>query len=66
MLEGVKIVVYDFVCGDVEFMLDDIGDFVIVKFDGILIYNFVVVIDDYLMKILYVIRGEEYFLNILC
>lgn len=35
------------------------------KIDGFLIYYFVVVVDDYLMKIIYVIRGEEWVLFIL-
>lgn len=61
--EGVKIVVHDLVRGDVEFMSDDIGDFVIVKSDGIPTYNFAVVIDDHLMKISHVIRGEEHLSN---
>jgi len=61
--EGVKIVVHDLVRGDVEFLSDDIGDFVIVKSDGIPTYNFAVVIDDHLMKISHVIRGEEHLSN---
>jgi len=61
--EGVKIIVHDLVRGDVEFMSDDIGDFVIVKSDGIPTYNFAVVIDDHLMKISHVIRGEEHLSN---
>ncbi|WAM33574.1 glutamate--tRNA ligase [Caldicellulosiruptor morganii] len=63
VLEGVKIVVHDLVRGDVEFLSDDIGDFVIVKSDGIPTYNFAVVIDDHLMKISHVIRGEEHLSN---
>lgn len=61
--EGVKIIVHDLVRGDVEFMSDDIGDFVIVKSDGIPTYNFAVVIDDHLMQISHVIRGEEHLSN---
>ncbi|AZT91181.1 glutamate--tRNA ligase [Caldicellulosiruptor changbaiensis] len=61
--EGVKIVVHDLVRGEVEFLSDDIGDFVIVKSDGIPTYNFAVVIDDHLMKISHVIRGEEHLSN---
>lgn len=30
-----------------------------------LIYNFVVVVDDYLMKIIYVLCGDDYIVNIL-
>jgi nondiscriminating glutamyl-tRNA synthetase len=39
------------------------GDFVICRPDGIPTYNFAVVIDDYLMKISHVIRGEEHLSN---
>jgi nondiscriminating glutamyl-tRNA synthetase len=57
------IVVDDMVRGKVEFDSSGIGDFVIVKSDGIPVYNFAVVIDDYLMKITHVIRGEEHLSN---
>lgn len=39
----------DMVKGNILFDLNGIGDWVIVKKDGILMYNFVVVIDDYYM-----------------
>lgn len=35
--------------GEIFFEFDNIGDWVIVKKDGVLIYNFVVVVDDYYM-----------------
>lgn len=57
------IVVDDMVRGKVEFDSSGIGDFVIVKSDGIPVYNFAVVVDDYLMKITHVIRGEEHLSN---
>jgi nondiscriminating glutamyl-tRNA synthetase len=53
----------DLVRGTVSFLSDDIGDFVIVKQNGIPTYNFQVVIDDALMQISYVIRGEEHLSN---
>lgn len=65
VLEGKIIVFNDIVKGEILFELDGIGDFVIVKKDGMLIYNFVVVIDDYLMKMIYVLCGEDYIFNIL-
>ena len=43
------------------FESDGIGDFVIVKSDGIPTYNFAVVIDDALMKITHVIREKSIF-----
>ncbi len=57
------IVVHDLVRGDVEFDSNGIGDFVIVKSDGIPTYNYAVVIDDSLMHITHVIRAEEHLSN---
>ncbi|MGL5268313.1 MAG: glutamate--tRNA ligase [Spiroplasma sp.] len=53
----------DIVRGQVSFNTKDIGDFIIVKSNGIATYNFAVVIDDYLMKISHVFRGEEHLSN---
>ncbi|SHE75932.1 MULTISPECIES: glutamate--tRNA ligase [Caloramator] len=61
--EDELIVVDDLVRGRVEFNSNDIGDFIIVKSDGIPVYNFAVTIDDYLMEITTVIRGEEHLSN---
>lgn len=58
-----QIVVHDAVRGEVTFDSNGIGDFVIVRQDGIPTYNFAVTIDDYLMKISHVIRGEEHLSN---
>lgn len=60
---GENIVVRDLVRGEVTFESDGIGDFIIVKSDGIPTYNFAVVIDDALMKITHVIRAEEHLSN---
>lgn len=60
---GRQIVVNDLVRGDVVFESDGIGDFVIVKSDGIPTYNYAVVIDDALMRITHVIRAEEHLSN---
>ena len=60
---GEKLVVDDAVRGVVTFESDGVGDFVIVKSDGIPTYNFAVVVDDYLMKISHVIRAEEHLSN---
>ena len=49
--------------GDVVFDSNNIGDFVIVKSDGIPTYNYAVVIDDALMHITHVIRAEEHLSN---
>ncbi|MFA9556451.1 glutamate--tRNA ligase [Evansella sp. AB-rgal1] len=58
-----SVVVDDIVRGKVTFDTDGIGDFVIARKDGIPTYNFAVVIDDYLMQISHVIRGEEHLSN---
>ncbi|MFA5536788.1 MAG: glutamate--tRNA ligase [Bacillota bacterium] len=57
------IVIKDLVRGNVSFESDGIGDFVIIKSDGIPTYNFAVVVDDALMKISHVIRAEEHLSN---
>lgn len=57
------ITVKDMVRGDVHFESNGIGDFIIVKSDGIPVYNFAVVIDDHLMEISHIIRGEEHLSN---
>ncbi len=53
----------DMVRGEVTFNNDDIGDWVLVKSNGIPTYNFAVVIDDHLMDITHVLRGEEHLSN---
>ncbi len=58
-----QIMVNDLVRGEVAFDSNGIGDFVIVKSDGIPTYNYAVVIDDALMKISHVIRAEEHLSN---
>jgi nondiscriminating glutamyl-tRNA synthetase len=53
----------DMVKEEVSFESDGIGDFVIVKKDGIPTYNFAVAVDDYLMKISHVLRGDDHISN---
>ncbi|HET7657429.1 MAG TPA: glutamate--tRNA ligase [Bacillales bacterium] len=53
----------DIVKGNVSFESDGFGDFVIVKKDGIPTYNFAVVIDDHLMAISHVLRGDDHISN---
>ena len=53
----------DLVKGEVQFDSNEIGDWVIVKKDGVPTYNFAVVVDDYLMKISHVLRGDEHISN---
>jgi len=53
----------DLVKGELKFDTSLIGDFVIMKSNGTPTYNFAVVIDDMLMKISHVIRGEDHISN---
>jgi glutamyl-tRNA synthetase/nondiscriminating glutamyl-tRNA synthetase len=53
----------DVVRGEVTFSVDVIGDFVLVRSDGRPAYNFAVVIDDALMQVTQVIRGEDHISN---
>jgi len=54
----------DMVKGDVSFDADGIGgDFVIVKKDGTPTYNFAVAVDDHLMEISHVLRGDDHISN---
>ena len=53
----------DLVRGEVKFNSDDFGDFVIIKSNGIPTYNFAVVVDDHIMEITHVLRGEEHLSN---
>jgi glutamyl-tRNA synthetase len=61
--EGEEIKFQDLVRGEVTFSTDVIGDFVIVRSDGRPQYNFAVVIDDALMEVTHVIRGEDHISN---
>ena len=54
---------HDLVRGDIQVSSKDIEDWIILKDNGIPTYNFAVVIDDYLMKITHVLRGEEHITN---
>jgi nondiscriminating glutamyl-tRNA synthetase len=53
----------DVVRGTVTFNTDVIGDPVIVRSDGVPAYNYAVVVDDALMGITHVIRGEDHISN---
>lgn len=61
--DHLKIDFVDLVRGPVSFNNDNIGDWVLIKSNGIPTYNFAVVIDDYLMDITHVFRGEEHLSN---
>ncbi|MUV38060.1 Glutamate--tRNA ligase [Lentibacillus sp. JNUCC-1] len=53
----------DIVRGPITFQGSDFGDWVIVKKNGAPTYNFAVAIDDHLMAISHVLRGEEHISN---
>ena len=57
------VVVQDLVRGEITFAPGEIGDFIILKSDGFPTYNFACVVDDYLMKITHIIRGQEHLNN---
>jgi len=58
-----ELIVQDIVKGEVQFSPEEFGDFIIQRSDGIPSYNFVTVIDDALMEISHVIRGEDHLSN---
>ena len=54
----------DLVKGNITFESDSVGgDFVILKRDGMPTYNFAVAVDDYMMKITHVLRGDDHIAN---
>ncbi|KMM60660.1 glutamyl-tRNA synthetase [Bacillus glycinifermentans] len=61
--QGEVITFKDIVKDEISFESDGIGDFVIVKKDGTPTYNFAVAVDDYLMKMTHVLRGEDHISN---
>ncbi len=60
---GRDVAFHDIVRGEVRFHTDVIGDPVLVRSDGVPAYNFAVVIDDALMGITHVVRGEDHISN---
>ena len=61
--EGRDIVFRDLVRGDVRFHADVIGDPIILRADRTPAYNFAVVVDDALMAVTHVVRGEDHISN---
>jgi glutamyl-tRNA synthetase len=58
-----KIKIKDLIRGDIEFDAENIKDQVLMKSDGTPTYNFACVVDDALMNITHVIRGEDHISN---
>lgn len=57
--------IQDVVRGEVAWNTDTLGDFVILRSNGLPVYNFCVAIDDALMRITHVVRAEEHLPNTL-
>ena len=62
-LPDTEIKFYDYVKGDMSFHSKDFEDFIIVRSNGVPIYQFTVVIDDAEMGITHVIRGDDHLSN---
>ena len=60
---GGPILFEDLIHGKMNFDSAGIGDFIIVRSDGMAAYNFACVMDDHLMHITHVIRGEDHLSN---
>ena len=58
-----EIIVNDIIHGPTRFSSDVLGDFIILRSDGGVSYNFAVVVDDIAMEITHVIRGEDHLTN---
>ena len=61
--EGGPLTVTDCVVGDVTVERTEVDDFVIFKGDGFPTYHFAVVVDDALMEVTHVLRGQEHLNN---
>ena len=61
--EGRTVVAEDAVRGPISFETADIEDFVILRADGFPTYNFAAAVDDALMEISHVIRGDDHIIN---
>jgi nondiscriminating glutamyl-tRNA synthetase len=53
----------DLIRGEVTWRKESLGDFILVRSDGLPTYNFCVVVDDHDMEISHVIRAEEHLTN---
>ena len=57
---GEEVTFQDVIRGDVTFKTDELDDKVILKADGLPTYHWANIVDDHLMEISHVIRGEEW------
>ena len=58
-----EIEVNDILRGKIGFDAKEIDDFVILRMDGFATYNFAVVIDDAIMELSHIIRGDDHLIN---
>lgn len=58
-----EIVVNDLIRGEIVFKSNDLDDFIIVRSNGMPLYNFAVTIDDLAMKITHIVRADEHISN---
>lgn len=61
--ENESVVVEDLVHGDVTFNASELDDFILIRSDGMPTYNFTCVVDDALMEITHVLRGDDHLSN---
>jgi glutamyl-tRNA synthetase len=54
------ITVHDIIMGDVTIGADELDDFIILKADGMPTYHLANVVDDSLMKVTHILRGQEF------
>lgn len=66
MPQDKPIIVKDIVRGEVTFAAGELGDFIIQKSDSYPTYHFACVVDDELMGVTHVIRGQEHLMNTPC
>ncbi len=57
------VTIHDRIRGQVTWKRESLGDFILVRSDGLPTYNFSVVVDDHDMEITHVIRAEEHLTN---
>ncbi len=61
--EDGDVTIHDLIRGEVTWRKESLGDFIVVRSDGLPTYNFSVVADDHAMEISHVIRAEEHLTN---
>ncbi len=58
-----SIIIHDIVKGDVKFNNHEFDDFVIAKYDFYPVYNFASVVDDIIINVTHIIRGDDHISN---